>query len=173
LAKKVLVMDIASYNEDEALKFYIWRNYPEIARPHECLPSFEWIRDNLPSELREEYWTHVAECRAIREKTTALEKQSREESAKVLEIMRSFPEMKIGLAALVVALVARYETMILKERVAASGATIVICRCTRCNRILVSAKSRQCLGCGHVWRHPVMPDNEQPQRPSSTRGPEE
>ena len=53
------------YDDEQELMAYVSRNYPENVRPHECVASAERMRDELPAELRDEFWEHAAECRRI------------------------------------------------------------------------------------------------------------
>src|SRR5687768_10006439 len=53
------------YDEDRELMGYVWRNYRQIMRPHECVATDEQVRDALPPDLREEYWEHAIESRRV------------------------------------------------------------------------------------------------------------
>src|SRR5687768_8238535 len=83
------------YNEDQELMGYVWRNYPQIVRPHECVAPAEQVRDALPPELRDEYWEHAIECRR-------LVNESRETGERLsMDISPILPEMRPELLAVV------------------------------------------------------------------------
>jgi ribosomal protein L37E len=159
--------DMNTDDEDEALKHFFWQAYPNIARPHECMPSHEWIRDHLPNELREEYWAYVMECDTIRKSVAEWERARHEETGELWDVQPSFPELPLELIELVLALIKSFETEKVKQLMAAHGVQVHIPRCRRCNRILRTTKSQQCFQCGYDWHDERKPNNEQPQGPAT------
>jgi hypothetical protein len=152
-------MNAADYDENAALDEYIRRSYPEMIRPHDGVPSHEWIHDHLPAELRKEYQAHAAECDAIIQRTRAWAKKHGEETGSVVEVLPDLPSMKPGLSTAFHAVFKEFRANILKKVLEAHGASIVICRCCRCNRILKSRNAQQCLWCGYDW-HPASRPND-------------
>ena len=138
-------------DEDESLKHFFWLAHPGVARPHECLPSQEWIRDHLPSEMREQYWSHVLECHAISERNSEWARKRREETGEIWDVQDSYPALNPQVVELVVALVRDFETQQVKELMAAHGVQVQIPRCQRCNEVLRTPKSQQCFRCGYDW----------------------
>jgi hypothetical protein len=150
------------YNENGALKQYVWRNYRELVRPHECFPSAELIRDRLPSELRDEFWAHILECRAIGDKASEFVREMEAKEGGVCDVMPSFPEMSSGLSRLVVAIISEFETRTFQKVLDANRGRIVIHRCSRCNRILIGPHSEQCLWCGYDWHGMTNAEGDSP-----------
>jgi hypothetical protein len=139
------------YNEIEALKQYVWKNYPEICKPHECLPSPEYIRDRLPNQMRDEYWRHVLECQDILERRGESDKKMSEETGGCVITMPILPQMNPSMVQEFISIFNEYKTKAFKYIFDKNSENIFIHRCGRCNRILVSPKSQQCLWCGFDW----------------------
>lgn len=133
------------YDDERELMGYVWRNYPQIVRPHECVAPAEHVRDELSSDLRDEYWCHAVECRRIiRESYETGERLS-------MDISPALPEMRPELLAAVLLVHQKLEKQAFWEKFLPHKDEVSIHRCTRCKRILVNEKSRQCLWCGHKW----------------------
>jgi hypothetical protein len=147
----VATMKPEAYNEEEALMGYVWRNYPDLIRPHECLPKDETICQQLPPELREEYRQYVAECNRILTETAEDERLSKDDS--VWEIEPCLPDTSPEIAAAVGPIYAKLRRQLFQERFRPYQDRVTIARCPRCNRILINAKSRQCLWCGFDWHN--------------------
>ena len=133
------------YDEERELMGYVWRNYPQIVRPLECVASPECVRDQLPPELREEYWQHAVEC-------LRLVHESRERGERLsMEISPILPEMRPELLAAVSLAHKELEKQAFWNKFLPHKDQVSIHRCARCQRILVNQKSRQCLWCGYDW----------------------
>jgi hypothetical protein len=138
------------YDDEEELMGYVWRNYPEIVRPHECVGPAERVRDELPAELRDEYWEHAAECRRIIEECRASDARESVNGRRVLS-KPGLPGMRAELRAAVSRVRGELERRAFWEAFGPHKDRVLIHRCSRCGRILVNEKSRQCLWCGHDW----------------------
>jgi hypothetical protein len=160
-------VDVAEYDENRELKTYVWRNYPEIVRPNECFPPSEWIRDHLPGELSKEFLAYLAECDAIREQQQASESTWCDEVGCVVDSEPDIPKMSPELMKCVGAIIKEFEDQLMSKVLAANNTRIVICRCCRCNRVLKSPKSQQCLWCGYDWHGAERPNDGQPNSLSS------
>ena len=142
------------YDEDRELMGYVWRNYRQIMRPHECVAPAERVRDALPAELRDEYWAHAIECRRIIEESR--ERDRRESvNGRVVDSHPILPEMRPELLNAVSVAHTALEKELFWEKFLPHKDRVSIHRCTRCQRILVNEKSRQCLWCGHRWHEAV------------------
>jgi hypothetical protein len=138
------------YDDERELMGYVWRNYPQIVRPHQCVPSAERVRDELPPELRAEYWQHAVECqRLINESRDRDERASGD--GRTLISMPILPEMRPELLAAVSLAHGELEKQEFWNRFLPHKDQVSIHRCARCKRILVNEKSRQCLWCGYNW----------------------
>lgn len=134
------------YDDERELMGYIWRNFPQIARPYECVPSAERVRDELPPEFREEYWRHALECqRLIRESDEINARAGRDGPHPDL------PQMSPKLSAAYSLAEEKLEKQIFWDKFLPYKDRVSIHRCARCERILVNEKSRQCLWCGYDW----------------------
>ena len=125
---------------------YVWRNYPHIMRPHECVPAAGRVRDALPPEFREEYWQHDCECRKL-----IHESRERSDRYTVMDISPILPEMRPELLAVVWPVHQQLEKQIFWDKFLPHKDEVSIHRCAGCQRILVNDKTRQCLWCGHDW----------------------
>ena len=110
-----------SDEEIEAIKRYVWRNYPEICRPLECMPDGESIIRNLPECMRQEF----REC------------------------IEGNREPQEGEAGVIVRVVTQLETEKFFQLVDVES--LEIARCRECGNILVNDNSQQCLKCGLDW----------------------
>jgi hypothetical protein len=110
-----------SDDEIEAIKSYVWRNYPEICRPHDCVPDRESIIHSLPECMRQD----LRDC---------------------IEGNREPQEAEAGVIMRVVTML---ETEKFFQLVDVESLTIA--RCRECGTILVNDKSQQCLKCGLDW----------------------
>ena len=117
-------MTIPPYNETESIKRYVWRNFPEICRPHECLPHGEDILRLIPDRLKP----------LCRER---------------LRNRESNQEIDDGDAAIIMAVVTALETKRFMEMVDVES--LEIARCPKCRKVLVNENSHQCLHCGFDW----------------------
>lgn len=138
------------YDEQQELMSYVWRNYPEIVRPHECVASHEQIRDRLPAELRDEYWQHALECRNIIRGSRERDQQPSEEWDSMIS-MPILPSLRQELLELVMQIQHDLEIEFFKERFTPHQDQVTINRCPKCAKILINQKTRQCLWCGHDW----------------------
>lgn len=112
------------YDETEAIKSYVWRNYPEISRPHECLADGEAVIRLLPERLKTVY----------------------RESLKQRELNAAITGDD---AAIIMAVLTQLETERFFRMVDVNS--LHIARCPKCQKVLVNEKSRQCLHCGFDW----------------------
>ena len=85
------------YDDERELMGYVFRNFPEIVRPRDCMPSAERVRDELPAELRDEYWEHALEYQRIRNETYETEKRLLANGS-VMDIDPITPELRPVLA---------------------------------------------------------------------------
>lgn len=113
-----------SYDEMESIKRYVWRNFPDVCKPHECLPSCEDILQLLPDPLKTFY----------------------RERLRNRELNEEFAEAD---AAIIVAVVTELETKRFLEKVDVES--LQIPRCPACRKVLIHENSRQCLHCGLDW----------------------
>jgi hypothetical protein len=138
------------YDEDRALMGYVIRNYPQIVRARDCVPSAERVRDELPAELRNEYWDHVLECERIRKETYETEERL-SINGSVMDIMPILPEMRPEPAEAWSVVFEKLEKQAFWARFLPHKDNVFIQRCARCERVLVNEKTRQCLWCGEKW----------------------
>ena len=138
------------HDDERELMGYVFRNYPEIVRPRDCMPSAERVRDELPADVRDEYWEHVLECRRIRNETYETEKRL-SVSGGVMDIDPITPEMRPELAEAWSAAFKKLETQAFWTKFLPHKENIFIHRCAQCQRVLVNEKTRQCLWCGAKW----------------------
>lgn len=106
--------------EIEAIKCYVWRNYPEICRPHECVPDRESIIHNLPKSMRRDFREHIDGNRELQE----------------------------GEADVIMSVVTKLETEKFLQLVDVES--LEIARCRECHNILVNNKSKtqaRCRAC--------------------------
>lgn len=133
------------YDDERELMGYVWRNYPQIVRPHECVASAERVRDELPPELRDGYWKHAVECQRLFH-------ESRERGERLsMDINPILPSMRPVLLAAVLMAYKELEKQAFWTKFLPHKDQVSIHRCTRCQRILVNEKSRQCFWCGYDW----------------------
>ncbi|WDI42184.1 hypothetical protein [Bremerella sp. P1] len=138
------------YDEQRALMTYVWRNYPELVRPHQCLPSSEAIRDALPADARDAYWQHTLECRRIVADSIAEDvRESR--NGYIVHMTPMLPQLSPELLELVTPITERLEIEAFWEMFRPHQSQVSINRCPECSRILINEKTRQCLSCGHDW----------------------
>ena len=138
------------YDEESELMGYVWRNYPEIVRPHECVATAERMRDHLPPELRDEYWAHALECQRVIEESHERDRRASDSTRLVI----SHPILPKARSELVTAILKAHkelEKQAFWEKFLPHKDRVSIHRCPRCQRILVNDKSRQCLWCGFDW----------------------
>jgi hypothetical protein len=138
------------YDEEKELMGYVWRNYPQIVRPHECVASAERVRDELPPELRDEYLNHAVECRQIIEESRERDRRASVDG-QVVDSQPILPKMRQELLAVVLCAHATLEKQTFWSRFLPHKDGVSIHRCSRCQRILVNDQSRQCLWCGYDW----------------------
>jgi hypothetical protein len=143
-------MKTKEYNEEDALKGYVWQNYPEIVRHRDCMPSPEMIRQQLPLEFQDEYWEYRLECRRIIVES-ASEDERLAKAGRVQETTPMLPEMRPELLAVVWPVFRELENKAFWEKFKPHQSVVSIARCGRCKKILVNDMSRQCLWCGHDW----------------------
>lgn len=101
-----------SDEEIEAIKRYVWRNYPEICRPHECVPDGESIIQNQPETMRQGFREYIEGNRELQESEAGV-------------IMR---------------VVTRLETEKFFQLVDVES--LEIARCRECGNVLVNDKSK-------------------------------
>src|SRR5687767_7629704 len=118
------------YDDEEQLMGYVWRNYPQIVRPHECVASAERVRDELPPELRDEYWAHAVACRRIIDESQERDRRERALSKPML------PKMRPELLAAVSLAHSKLERRAFWNAFGPHKDQVPIHRCTRCQRIL-------------------------------------
>lgn len=138
------------YDEVSELMGYVWRNYPEIMRPHECAPSAEMICEELPEELREEYWRHAMECRRIVEESRKADRTYSSRGG-VRVSTPDLPETRPELTRAFHTAFENLQRKIFWSKFEPYEDQVAVNRCDRCGRILVCGESRQCLWCGHDW----------------------
>ena len=138
------------YSEEDALMAYVWRNYPDIMRPDECVPTDAAVRDQLPPELRDEYWLWAMECSRIVAESMA-EDQRLSKDGTVVDSEPILPEMRPELGTAVNPIFFRLRWQVFQERLRLHQDRVTIARCPRCNRILINEHSRQCLWCRFDW----------------------
>lgn len=112
------------YDETEALKKYVWRNFPELCKPSDCLPAREEVVQLLPERLKP----------VFRE---SLEHDNLQEAVSEDD------------AAIFVDAVTQLETQAFHRIVDVNA--LEIARCPKCEKVLVNKKSRQCLHCSFDW----------------------
>ena len=138
------------YDDEQELMRYVWRNFPQIAGPIECLPSADRVRDELPPELREEYWRHAIECQRVIAESR--ERDRRASGNGSFQISHpSLPKMRPELLAAVSLVHRKLEKQAFWNKFLPHKNNVSIHRCARCKRVLVNEKSRQCLWCGYDW----------------------
>jgi len=113
-----------SYDEMKSIKRYVWRNFPDVCKPHECLPSCEDILRLLPDPLRTSYRARL---------------RTRELSEELAEAD----------ADIIMAIVIELETKRFLEKVDVES--LQIPRCPACRKVLINGNSRQCTHCGLDW----------------------
>ena len=138
------------YDEDRELMGYVWRNYPQIVRPHECVASAERVREELPPELRDEYWQHAGECRRLIGESRERDRRA-SVNGSLLISNPILPSMRPVLVAAVSLAHRVLEKEAFQRKFLPHRDRVSIHRCARCERILVNEKSRQCLWCGYNW----------------------
>jgi hypothetical protein len=138
------------YDEDRELMGYVMRNYPQIVRRRDCVPSKERVRDELPVELRDEYWKHVLECERIRMETYETERRL-SVNGSVMDILPIMPEMRPELAEAWSVAFTRLEKQAFWVNFLPHKDDVFIHRCARCQRVLVNEQTCQCLWCGAKW----------------------
>jgi hypothetical protein len=143
-------MQDRDYDDEQELMGYVWRNYPQIMRPHEGVTSRERVRDELPPELRDEYWAHACECRRLIEESRESDRRVSVNGQRVLSTPM-LPRMRPELLAAVSQVMRDLEKRVFWERFLPHKDRVFVHRCARCDRILVNEKSRQCLWCGFDW----------------------
>jgi len=126
---------------------YVVRNYPEIVGRRDCMPSADGLHDELPVELRDEYWEHILECERIRKETYETERRL-SVNGSVMDIMPTLPEMRRELAEAWSVAFAKLEKQAFWAKFLPHKGNVFIHRCARCQRVLVNDKTRQCLWCG-------------------------
>jgi len=138
------------YDDEQELMGYVWRNYPQIVRPHQCVASAERVRDELPPGMRDEYWEHAVECRRIIEESRERDRRASGND----QVVMSKPVLPVMRPELLAAVSLAHEELEKQEfwsRFLPHKDHVSIHRCARCRRILVNEKSRQCLWCGDDW----------------------
>jgi hypothetical protein len=138
------------YDDERELMGYVFRNYPTIVRPRDCVPSAERVRDELPVELRDEYWEHAVECRRILEESRATEQRASVDGH-VMDVTPIMPEMRPELAEAWPQAFKKLEKQAFWARFLPHKDNVSIHRCARYQRVLVNEKTRQCLWCGAKW----------------------
>jgi hypothetical protein len=138
------------YDDERQLMAYVWRNYPHIVRAHECVASPERERDELPPELREEYWQHAVECLRLIDESRARDKRDSRDGRLVISTPM-LPRMRPELLAAVSLARRKLERQAFWDKFLPHKDQLSIHRCARCKRILVNEKTRQCLWCSYDW----------------------
>lgn len=138
------------YDEEQEFMGYVWRNYPQIVRPRECVASAERVRDKLPPELRDKYWEHALECRRIIDESREADRRVSGKE-QVMDTQPLLPQMRPELRAAVSVVYQELEKQAFWEKYLPRKDEVSIHRCAHCQRILVNEKSRQCLWCGSNW----------------------
>ncbi len=138
------------YNEQNEVMRYVWRNYPDIVRPHECIPSHARIRDALPRATQDEYTQHVGTTERCLARIEA-ERQSLPTDDSVVDISLRTPAMRPELLAEVMRVIRDLEVAMFLDRVRPHEHRISVNRCGKCSRVLINAMSRQCLWCSYDW----------------------
>ena len=117
--------DANSYDDERQLTSYIWHNYRHLLTPLEALTD-----KTLLAESKAE---HASETMAalLRQRWSAMDN----------------PDVVAELADGSDAFRNRVRNRIVRE----CADRIVINRCPKCSRLVVTPKARQCLWCGHDW----------------------
>jgi hypothetical protein len=138
------------YDDERELMGYVFRNYPTIVRPRDCVPSAERVRDELPAELRDEYWEHAVECQRILKDSRETEQRASIDGH-VMDVTPIMPQMRPELAEAWSHAFMKLERQAFWARFLPHKNHVSVHRCARCRRVLVNEKSRQCLWCGSKW----------------------
>jgi hypothetical protein len=138
------------YDDEREVMGYVFRNYPEIVRPRDCVPSAEGVRDALPAELRDEYWEHAVECQRMLKETRETEQRLSIDGG-MMDITPIMPEMRPELAEAWSQAFEKLEKQTFCAKCLPHKDNVFIHRCARCQRVLVNKKTRQCLWCGAKW----------------------
>ncbi len=136
------------YDEEEAFMSYVWRSYPEIMRPHQCVASAEQVCEKLPPEFRDEYWQHASECRKLVHESVERDKQASNDE-EVITSMPLLPSLRPELLDLSFPISQELEKQLFWKLFLPHQDQVSINRCPNCEKILFNDKTRQCLWCKH------------------------
>jgi len=138
------------YNEQTELMNYVRRNYPELFADQPRTAPPEEVLAAVPDHLREEHLARCAECRRIIEETHRKEERL-SRNGTVASITPLLPEASEELTAVTPGVFEEHRRRIFSKVYSAHSDCIDVLRCPECDRIVATARARQCLWCGHDW----------------------
>jgi hypothetical protein len=136
------------YDEDQEIMRYVWRNYPDLLKPHQCVASTEQVCTELQPELRDEYRGHMLECRRVAQEAAENDKAASGEGYSQTS-MPLLPELSSEFTALLVGIYQKLEKENFRRLLEPLQAQFKFYRCPCCQKILINERTRQCYYCGH------------------------
>jgi len=128
-ARRAPRIESVTYDEEEELDSYIWRNYNISKIAHRAIQSQSVSAKQLRCDEADRAPTH-----------------GHHQAMKFVGGDQPVLESRENLGPL------DHYRLIRKRFMEQFGDQVAIARCTRCKKIIRTPEARQCLWCGHAWR---------------------